>query len=123
MMRLFGDRKVFRGSVAWTKPLRLTVTIFPRFRSVAAPPPLPTETSPAQAEYDEDGRLWVFRYTRTAPPSYRVDRDRIFAYMQHHRLPTEGVRQVRRDLRNALDLYSALRELQTHPQVEPHQNP
>jgi len=117
-MRLLGDAKVFRGSIAWTKPLRLKITVFPRSSSRALKAPAVAAAAPAtQAEYDEDGRLWVFRYARTAPNVYHVDRDRIFAYMKRHRLPTEGVRQIRRDQRNAMDLYSAVRELQTHTEI------
>lgn len=117
-MRLFGDPKVFRGSIAWTKPLRLKVTVFPRPRGVALEAPVVGAAPPAQAEYDEDGRLWVFRYAQSAPTTYRVDRNRIFTYMRRHRLPTEGVRQIRRDARNSIDVYSTLRELQTHSDVD-----
>ena len=120
-MRLFGDPKVFRGSIAWTKPLRLKVAVFPRPGSVASQPAVAAAAPAAPAEYDEDGRLWVFRFAQSAPATYRVDRDRIFTYMRRHRLPTEGVRQIRRDARNSMDLYSALRELQTHSDVDTYQ--
>lgn len=119
-MRLFGDPKVFRGSIAWTKPLRLKVSVFPRPGSVVSQPAV-AAAPPAPAEYDEDGRLWVFRFAQSVRATYRVDRDRIFTYMRRHRLPTEGVRQIRRDLRNSMDLYSALRELQTHSDVDTYQ--
>ena len=119
-MRLFGDPKVFRGSIAWTKPLRLKIAVLPRPSSspLHAPPGAVTEPPPQQAEYDEDGRLWVFRYACATPRTYQVDRSRIFAYMKRHRLPSESVRQIRRDQRNAIDLYSAVRELQTHAEID-----
>lgn len=116
-MRLFGDVKVLRGSIAWTNPLRLKVTVLqqpvPRVEQPATTPAsLPTE-------YDEDGRLWVFRYAHSAPQRYAVDRDRIFRYIKKHRLPSEGERQIRRDLRNAADFFTDVRELQTHTDIEP----
>lgn len=120
-MRLFGDTKVLRGSIAWTNPLRLKVTVLPPAVPVqvekpdaqAAPLPLPVPI-----EYDEDGRQWVFRFARTAPQRYVVDRDRLFEYMKKHRLPNETARQIRRDLRNSADFITDVRDLQTHYDVE-----
>jgi hypothetical protein len=112
-MRLFGDAKVLRGSVTWTNPLRLRVTVLPQ--------PVPAQEAPSAVqpvEYDEDGREWVFRYSRTAPQRYAVDRDRIFQYLKRHRLPSEGARQIRRDLRNTVDFYTGVRDIQTHSDVE-----
>lgn len=112
-MRLFVDSKALRGSVAWTAPLRLKIAVFP--------PPAPTVAEPttaaAPAEYDEDGRLWVFRFPRTAPQRYAIDRERIFEYRKRHKLPGEGVRQIRRDIRNAADFYTDVRDIQTHSDV------
>jgi hypothetical protein len=119
-MRLFGEARVSRGSIAWTNPLRLRITVFPRPavteelpRAVEAPP------APVSIEYDEDGRLYVFRFARTAPKQCAIDRDRIFHYLKKHRLPDEADRALRRDLRNQVELYADLRDLETHPDVEP----
>lgn len=109
-MRFFGESKVLRGSILWTKPLKLNVRVLP-----AQVPDAEIATTP---ELDEDGRIWVFRFTHTAPRTYDIDRDRLFAYMKHHRLPSETVRQIRRDMRNAVDFYGDVRDLQTPS--EPH---
>lgn len=108
-MRLFGDAKVLQGSIAWTSPFKM--------RFVQPPPvsePLP---APALPEYDEDGRLFVFRFARTSPQSYTIERDRIFEYVKSRRLPDAGQRQIRRDVRNSADVFGDLRELTTHPDV------
>jgi hypothetical protein len=75
--------------------------------------------APVPAEYDEDGRLYVFRFARSAPTQCAIDRDRIFQYIKKHKLPDEADRALRRDLRNQIELYADLRELQTHRDVEP----
>jgi|SRR5579872_903559 len=104
-MRFFGDVSVLRGSIPWTRPFRLRYT-------PAAPPPqaLP---APAVPEFDEDGRLYVFRFARTAPQQCRIDRDRIFEYKKRKKLPDEGQRQIRRDMRNRADFFADVREIQT----------
>lgn len=112
-MRLFVAQKTFRGSIAWTSPLRLKIAVFPPPEMPAAEP----HAGAAPAEYDEDGRLWVFRFPRTAPQRYAIDRERIFEYRKKHRLPGEGERQIRRDMRNAADFYTGVREIQTHADV------
>ena len=102
-MRLFGDVKVLRGSAAWTRPWRI--------RLVAEQPVV--ETAPEQAalpEFDEDGRLCVFRYGKSAPQTYSIERDRLFEYMKRRRLPDEGQRQIRRDFRNRADFFGNLHE-------------
>lgn len=112
-MRLFGDANVPHGSLIHTRPLRLNISIFSPPAAVEAPP------QPAAApEFDEDGRLWVFRFPRSVPRRYSIDRDRLFAYAKKHRFPTEGERRMRRDWRNCADFYTEIRELQTHPDVE-----
>lgn len=114
-MRLFVDSKTLRGSIAWTSPLRLKIAVFPQPEPPAAE--APAAVSPA--EYDEDGRLWVFRFPRTAPQRYAIDRERIFEYRKKHKLPGEGVRQIRRDLRNTADFFTGVRDIQTHADVRP----
>ena len=69
-------------------------------------------------EYDEDGRRYMFRYPKTTVRYYNVDRDRIFEYLATHKLPGERARMIRRDLRNAGNLYEDIRDLETHPDVE-----
>lgn len=114
-MRFFADAKVLRGSISWTNPLRFKISVLPR------PAPRNQEVrAEVPAEYDEDGRIWVFRFAPARAQAYAMDRNRIFTYMRTHRLPTEGVRQLRRDLRNTIDLYSGVRELQTHPEIRAH---
>ncbi|HEV3152253.1 MAG TPA: hypothetical protein VGZ02_00455 [Candidatus Baltobacteraceae bacterium] len=78
----------------------------------------PSTTTAVPVEFDEDGRIWVFRYSRTVPQSARIDRDRIFQYMKTHRLPGETERQIRRDMRNAADFFTGVRELQTHSEIQ-----
>jgi hypothetical protein len=114
-MRLFGEARVTRGSIAWTNPLRLRITVFPKPVTEEVPPAV---EAPVRAEYDEDGRLYVFRFARTAPKQCAIDRDRIFHYLKKHRLPDEADRALRRDLRNQIELYADLRELQTHADIE-----
>ncbi|HLI97193.1 MAG TPA: hypothetical protein VKT72_14085 [Candidatus Baltobacteraceae bacterium] len=69
--------------------------------------------APAVPEFDEDGRLYVFRFARTAPQQCRIDRDRIFEYKKRKKLPDEGQRQIRRDMRNRADFFADVREIQT----------
>jgi plasmid stabilization system protein ParE len=116
-MRLFGEARVTRGSIAWTNPLRLRISVFPQ--PAAETTHAAVEPGPVPAEYDEDGRLYVFRFARIAPTQCAIDRDRIFDYIKHHKLPDEADRALRRDLRNQVELYADLRELETHPDVEP----
>lgn len=97
-MKIFGEVSVLRGSIAWTRPLRLRLAP-EKLLEPPAPPPA------ALPEFDEDGRLYVFRYPRTAPPAYRIERDRLFDYMKRRRLPDEGQRQIRRDERNRADFW------------------
>jgi hypothetical protein len=117
-MRLFGEARVTRGSIAWTNPLRLRITVFPKPVTGEVPSAIQVPAPPAPAEYDEDGRLFVFRYARTTPKQCAIDRDRIFHYLKKHRLPDEADRALRRDLRNRVELYGDLRDLETHPDVE-----
>jgi hypothetical protein len=116
-MRLFGEARVTRGSIAWTNPLRLRITVFPKPAGEETAGAI--EASAVPAEYDEDGRLYVFRFARKAPTQCAIDRDRIFNYLKKHKLPDEADRALRRDLRNRVELYSDLRDLETHPEVEP----
>jgi hypothetical protein len=114
-MKLFGDVTVLRGSVSWTKPLLL------RVMPAAARSEEPVSTPAAPAEYDEDGRLYVFRFARTAPQRYAIERDRLFEYMKQRRLPTEGQRRIRRDARNCADFFSDVRDLQYDYEVLPYE--
>jgi hypothetical protein len=115
-MGLIGEVKLVRGSIAWTNPLRLRTTIL---RKPAAQPREEAPSASLPAEFDEDGRRWVHRFTRTAPERYAVDRERIFDYVKKHRLPSESTRQIRRDLRNSVDFFTDVREIQTHSEVVP----
>lgn len=87
---------------------------------------------PAEAgtpEYDEDGRLYVWRFPRTAPERRAIDRDRIFEFVKKRRrtieefprwqplLPTEDTRRYLRDLRNSAHFYEDVRDLQTHTEI------
>jgi hypothetical protein len=104
-MKIFGDVSALRGSIVWTKPFRVRLS---------HPEPIPAPTPAAAVpEYDEDGRLYVFRYARSIPQPYTIERDRIFEYMKRRRLPDEGQRQIRRDERNRADFFSDVREIQT----------
>jgi hypothetical protein len=118
-MRLFGEARVSRGSIAWSNPLRLRINVLPKPAAEEAIAPAPQAMPiPVPAEYDEDGRLYVFRFARTLPAQYAVDRDRLFAYIKSHKLPDEADRALRRDLRNKVELYADLRELETHADIE-----
>ncbi|HEY9180532.1 MAG TPA: hypothetical protein VIO32_07415 [Candidatus Baltobacteraceae bacterium] len=108
-MKLFGDVGMIRGTVAWRRPWRV------RFEPAAAPKP----PEPAAPEFDEEGRLYVFRYARPMPQQYSIERDRIFEYMKKRRLPDAGQRQIRRDFRNRADFFTEVRELQTPLEVSP----
>jgi hypothetical protein len=115
-MKLFGDVTVLRGSVSWTKPFRPRVT-------PAAVGDQPANSAAVTPEYDEDGRLYVFRYTRSAPQQYAIERDRIFEYIKRRRLPTAGQRRIRRDVRNCADFFADVRELQYEYEVTPYRRP
>lgn len=106
-MKIFGEVNVLRGSIAWTRPFHVRLT---HPEPILAAPPT---AAPAVPEYDEEGRLYVFRFAWSAPTAYRIERDRLFEYMKRRRLPDEGQRQIRRDVRNRADFFSDVRELQT----------
>ena len=113
-MKFFADIKTVRGTVTWTRPPWRIRVVQPQ----AAEPPA---AQPAAQEFDEDGRLYVFRYSRTAPQHYQIERDRIFEYMKRRRLPNEGQRQIRRDFRNRADFFADVRDLQTPTDPAPGQ--
>ncbi len=79
--------------------------------------PVASEPASDQPEFDEDGRRYVFRFTRNAPQRYHIDRDRIFNYAKAHDLPSARARALRRDLKNAANFYEDIRDIQTHPDV------
>ena len=108
-MKLFNEVHVLRGSVAWTRPFRLRL----QTPSEAAAP-APT----AREEFDEEGRLFVFRFARSTPQRYSIERDRIFDYLKRRRLPDAGQRRIRRDVRNRADFFSDVRDIQSHPDIE-----
>lgn len=95
-MKLFGDVSVIRGSIGWAGFLR------PRERNDAR---LPLAAAP-QREFDEDGRLYVFRYPRSQPQRCSIDFDRVFDYMKRRRLPSEAHRRFRRDAENSVDIHA-----------------
>jgi len=78
-------------------------------------------------EYDEDGRLYAFRFPRRAPQPVVMDRDRLFDYVRRRRPAAEGRpvrllpdtrrRQYVRDLKNRADFFTDVRDLQTHADV------
>jgi hypothetical protein len=74
---------------------------------------------PEAPEFDEDGRKYVFRYPKSSPRSYTIDRERIFEYLASHDVPGARARRMRRDLRNAANFYEDVREIQTHADVVP----
>jgi hypothetical protein len=112
-MKLFGDVSVLRGSVTWNRPFRLRYT-------PPGPSSPPAQGAAAAPEFDEEGRLYVFRFAPAAPERYRIDWDRIFEYRKRRRLPDEGQRQIRRDVRNRADFFADVRELQTpHDVLDP----
>lgn len=113
-MRVFGNAKVIRGTINWTNPFRLRV-LMPSEPQTA--PAVPASVTPA-VEYDEDGREYVFRYSREMPAPPAIVRERLFDYVKRHGVPGEIERQIRRDMRNRADLFSDIRELQTHPDIE-----
>lgn len=116
-MRLFGEAKVTRGSIAWTNPLRLKINVFPAPAEREAAQEQQTAPAAAPVEYDEDGRIYVFKFARTMPQRCAIDRDRLFHYIKTHKLPNEADRALRRDLRNQVELYGDLRDLQTHSDI------
>lgn len=117
-MRLFGEARVSRGTIAWTNPLRLRINVLPKPATDGSIANAPETVAPVPAEYDEDGRRWVFRFARTVPQQCAIDRDRLFHYLRKHKLPGEADRALRRDLRNQVELYADLRDLQTHPDID-----
>lgn len=108
-MKLFGDAKVLQGSVAWASPFRVRFTPNSPASEAAVPQAVP--------EYDEDGRLFVFRYAGAKPQQYTIERDRIFDYMKRRRLPRESHRQYRRDFRNRVDFFADVRDLTWQSEV------
>lgn len=108
-MKIFGEVNVLRGTVAWSRPLAVRLT--------PPVPELPAVASAPAPEYDEDGRLYVFRYARTQPQRCTIERDRIFDYLRRGRLPDAGQRQFRRDARNRADFFADVRELQLDSEV------
>lgn len=116
--------------------LRLRIRTFERgsvaTESIASPIPVAREPL-APAEFDEDGRLYVFRFAPRQPERMVIDRDRIFSYIRRRRTTVDGrsvsllpdmrVRSFLRDTRNRADFYTAVRELQTHPDVERYEPP
>jgi len=112
-MKIFGGASALRGSAAWTRPFRLRVSV----PAVATPEP-EQPAPPAIQEFDEAGRLYVFRYAPVAAQQYRIERDRIFEYVKRRALPDEGQRQFRRDARNRADFFADVREIQTPSDVQ-----
>lgn len=82
------------GLIPQTLALPLCGTIFGEAEAAPLPAALP--------EFVEDGRLYVFRYAAAIPQHYR---DRIFDYIKRRRLPDQGQRQIRRDVRNRAELW------------------
>ncbi|MBV8489469.1 MAG: hypothetical protein JO199_02990 [Candidatus Eremiobacteraeota bacterium] len=86
---------------------------------------------PAPPEFDEEGRLYAFRFPKRKPEPVVIDRDRLFDYKRRRRhtadgrsvpvLPDVGVRRFLRDLRNRADFFTGVRDLQTHAEVEPYE--
>lgn len=109
-MRLFGD-SIFSGTIAWR-----TFRLKPRLAAVHRPA-LPAAVA-EPVEFDEEGRRYVFRFRTAAPPAYTVDRNRLFEYMRSKRLPTSADRACRRDVRNAVNFFEDVRDLQTHGDIE-----
>jgi|GEM_PF-2101644 len=124
-MRLFGAQDTLWGPWIRTAQLPLRVTV------VDEAPELPKQ-------YDEQGREIVFRFTSHPQRVYVVDRDRIFDFIKRRRkavsrrwtssglrliettqplLPDASVRRYVRGLKNAVDFFADVRELQTHPEV------
>lgn len=95
-MKLFGDVSVIRGSISWAGFLR------PRERGEA---PAALAAAPKR-EFDEEGRLYVFRFPRTQPQRCSMDFERIFDYMKRRRLPSEAHRRFRRDADNSVDIHA-----------------
>lgn len=110
------------GSAAWTHPLRLRLKIFDHAPQPISPPSLPQPAAAEPVEYDEDGRLYVFRYRTAAPAAYTIERDRLFAYVKRRRLPTEADRSFRRDVKNSANFFEDVRELQTHSDIDTPRN-
>ncbi len=76
-------------------------------------------TQPEAPEFDEDGRKYVFRYPKSSPQTYTIDRERLFEYLATHDVPGARARRIRRDVRNAANFYEDIREIQTHSEVVP----
>jgi hypothetical protein len=112
--------------------LRLKIRTFERgsipSASTVSPPLTLVASAQAAPEYDEDGRLYAFRFARRQPEPVVIDRDRLFEYVRRRRptidgrsvrlLPDMRLRGFLRDTKNAADFYTDVRELQTHPDVE-----
>ena len=106
------------GSAAWTHPLRLKLKIFEPAPQPISASVLPQPAAVEPVEYDEDGRLYVFRYRTAAPTAYTIERDRLFAYVKRRRLPTEADRAFRRDVKNSANFFEDVRDLQTHSDID-----
>lgn len=109
-MRLFGD-SILGGTIAWR-----TFRLKPRLAAVPTPNLPPANAEPV--EFDEQGRRYVFRFRAAALPEYTVDRDRIFEYVRSKRLPSAADRALRRDVRNSVNFFEDVRDLQTHGDIE-----
>jgi hypothetical protein len=85
--------------------------------------PVPSEhverlpQAPREPEFDEDGRMYVFRYHRCEPAPVHIDRERLFEYVHSHKLPKMSDRVRLRDQRNAANFFEDVREIQTHPEI------
>lgn len=108
-MSLFASVQAIRGTILFRTPAAATPALEP-----TQPPVTP---APEPIEYDEEGRRYVFRFARRQPQPVVIDRDRLFEYVRRRLLPDADVRRYVRDLRNRADVYTSVRELQTHPDV------
>jgi hypothetical protein len=111
-MKLFGDSNIIHDSVKWIAPLRLRVTIREPVRGEIG------EARQEPAEFDENGRRYVFRYRPAEHQTYTIDRERIFEYVKQRRLPGPAARAYARDIRNSVNFFEDVRDLQTHSDVE-----
>lgn len=114
-MRLFQPGLIV-GSI-----MRTTIPTAKAIQPSVVPSPVP--------EYDEAGRLYVWRYKPVAPERPIVNRDRIFEFTRKRRrtvddpphwqpvLPTEDTRRFVRDVRNRANFFEDVRELQTHSEI------
>jgi hypothetical protein len=84
-----------------------------------APAPLEqVERLPQEPEFDEEGRRYAFRFPRREPIHVHVDRERLFQYIDTHKLPKMSDRARLRDQRNAANFFEDVREIQTHPEIQ-----